>query len=139
MNETPRVRDFYAADPVTINQDDDILRAVQVMLDHEISGLPVVDSDGRLVGILTERDCMLKAVEAGYLDEPGGRVEEYMTPDAQTVGLDDNLMDVAKRFVDSPFRRFPVVEQGRLVGIIMRRDFLRAMNPRQKKWSVFTR
>ncbi len=139
MNETPRVRDFYKANPVTINQDAEILRAVQMMLDHEISGVLVVDDDGRLVGILTERDCMRKAVEAGYLDEPGGKVAEYMTRDVQTAGLDDSLMDVAKRFVESPFRRFPVVEQDRLLGIIMRRDLLRAMHPQRSKWKWFSR
>jgi len=133
MNDTPRVRDLYTANPVTVHQDAEILRAVQLMLEHEISGVPVVDDEGALVGILTERDCIRKAVEAGYLDEPGGRVSEYMTREVQTVSPDDSLMDVAKRFVDSPYRRFPVVERGRLLGIIMRRDFLRAMLPRHRR------
>lgn len=134
MSNPPRVRDFYSTRLVTVRRDTPIMRAVQVMLEHDISGMPVVDEAGRLVGILTERDCIRKAVEAGYLDEPGGTVAEYMSEDVQTVSPDDALLDVAARFVDSPFRRFPVVEHGRLLGIIGRRDFLRAMQPRRRLW-----
>jgi CBS domain-containing protein len=134
MKHKPRVRDFYTAGPVTVQPGTPIMRAVQIMIDHDISGMPVVDEAGRLVGILTERDCIRKAVEAGYLNEPGGVVAEYMSTDVQTVGPNDALMDVAARFVDSPFRRFPVVEHGRLLGIIGRRDFLRAMRPRRSIW-----
>ncbi len=134
MNETPRVRDFFQAGLVTVRRDTAIMRAVQLMLEHDISGMPVVDEDGRLVGMLTERDCIRKAVEAGYLNEPGGRVSEYMSEDVRTVGPDDSLMEIARQFVDSPFRRFPVVEHGRLLGIIGRRDFLRAMQPKRGFW-----
>ena len=86
------------------------------------------------MGNKTERDCIRKAVEAGYLDEPGGRVVEYMSGEVQIVGPDEPLLDVAQRFVDSPFRRFPVVENGRLLGIIGRRDCLRAMQPKRRWW-----
>ena len=134
MKNAPRVRDFYTTHLVTVRCDTPIMRAVQVMLEHDISGMPVVDENRQLVGILTERDCIRKAVEAGYLDEPGGRVDEYMSSEVETVGPDDALMDVAARFVDSPYRRFPVVEHGLLLGIIGRRDFLRAMHPRRRFW-----
>lgn len=134
MNKTPRVRDFYSTRLVTVLRDTPIMRAVQTMLDNDISGMPVVDEQGRLVGILTERDCIRKAVEAGYLDEPGGGVDEYMSKDVVTVGPNDSLMAVAQRFIDSPYRRFPVVEHGKLLGIIGRRDFLRAMRPRRRFW-----
>lgn len=132
MKRKPRVRDFYSTRLVTVRRDAPLLRAVQMMLDHDISGMPVVDGEGKLVGILTERDCIRKAVEAGYLDEPGGTVADYMSAEVETVGPDDALLDVAARFVESPFRRFPVVEHGRLMGIIGRRDFLRAMQPKRK-------
>jgi CBS domain-containing protein len=135
MNNAPRVRDFYSTRLVTVACNTSILRAVQIMIEEDISGMPVVDEEGRLAGILTERDCIRKAIEAGYLDEPGGRVAEYMTADVQIVGPDDSLMDVAQRFVDSPFRRFPVVENGKLLGVIGRRDLLRAMRPKRRFWS----
>jgi CBS domain-containing protein len=132
--DKPRVRDFCRTEVVTVRPDSAIMQAVRLMLKHDISGMPVVDDRGRLVGMLTERDCIRKAVEAGYLDEPGGSVAEFMSADVQTVGPDDPLMDVAQRFIDSPFRRFPVVEHGKLLGIIGRRDLLRAMNPRPRRW-----
>jgi CBS-domain-containing membrane protein len=91
MKNAPRVRDFYTTHLVTVRCDTPIMRAVQVMLEHDISGMPVVDENRQLVGILTERDCIRKAVEAGYLDEPGGRVDEYMSSEVETVGPDDAL------------------------------------------------
>lgn len=132
IESNPRVRDFCCTEVVTVEPDTPLMRAVYLMLKHDISGMPVVDAQGRLVGILTERDCIVKAVEAGYLEELGGEVAEYMTMDPKTVGPDDSLMDVAERFTDSPFRRFPVVLHGKLVGVIGRRDVLRAMRP--KRW-----
>ncbi len=135
MKTMPRVRDFHSAKPITVHRETGIMRAVHLMLKHDISGMPVVDDAGRLVGILTERDCIGVAVSAGYFDEPGGKVSDYMTREVQTVGPDDSLMDVARRFVGSPFRRFPVVEGGQLLGIIGRRDFLRAMRGRRpRRW-----
>ncbi len=82
--------------------------------------------------MLTERDFIEVALNAGYFDERGGSVAEFMTQDVETVGPDDSLVDVAARFVSSPFRRYPVVEDGRLVGIIARRDVLRAL--RSDRW-----
>jgi CBS domain-containing protein len=127
MSTLLRVSDFYSTEPVTLHCDTEIMRAVQVLLDNDISGAPVIDNDGKLVGILTERDLIGIALSASYFDEPGGKVSDFMSIGVQTVAPGDSLMDVAQRFADSPFRRFPVVENGRLLGIIGRRDLLRAM------------
>jgi len=126
-NKTLRVRDYLSRNPITVTADTEIMRAVFLMLQHDISGMPVVDEAGKLVGILTERDCIQVAISAGYFNEPGGRVSEYMSSPVESVGPDDNLMDIGERFVQSSFRRFPVLENGHLLGVIGRRDFLRAM------------
>ena len=122
-----RVRDVFRTDLITVSPDDDVAHAVNLMVLHDVSGLPVVDSTGALVGILTERDCIRVALSAGYFDELGGLVSEYMSSPVETVEVTDNLADVAQRLCDSTFRRFPVLSQGKLVGIISRRDVLRSL------------
>ena len=112
---------------VTVTPDTEIMRAVQLLVENDISGMPVVETDGQIAGILTERDCIDVALQAGYFDESGGRVEDYMSSPVETVSPDDSLMDVADRFRQSSFRRFPVVEDGRLIGLISRRDVLMAL------------
>ncbi len=100
---------------------------VNLLVEQDISGVPVVDDDGVLVGILTERDCIRVALSAGYYDELGGAVRNFMSEPVETASPDDNLMDVANRFATSTYRRFPVVDDGRLVGLISRRDVLEAL------------
>jgi len=105
----------------------ELMRALALFIEEDVSGAPVVGPEREIVGILTERDCIRKALHAGYYDEPGGTVESCMTSTVVTVDGEDGLMDVALRFRDSHFRRYPVVEDGHLIGLISRRDVLRAM------------
>ena len=125
--QTLFVRDFMTPEPICIGLDMDILQAISLLLKHQISGAPVVDEQGQLVGMLTERDCIQVAVHAGYFDDFGGPVAQYMSQQVETVSADDNLMDIAQKFIQSSFRRYPVMEQGRLVGLITRHDILHAL------------
>lgn len=122
-----RVRDFMVTNLHVVNPETEIMTAVQGLVDHNISGLLVVDQDGQLAGILTERDCIDVALQSGYFDEGGGRVRDFMTADVKTVDADTALMDIADAFASNSFRRFPVMEDGKLVGLIARRDILRAL------------
>lgn len=126
-DKAERVRDFMTKNPLSITPDTEIMRAVHLLVSKDISGLPVVDDQGMLVGILTERDCIEVALQAGYFDELGGRVEQYMSTSVETVEPDSSLMDLAELFARSPFRRCPVIEEGKLVGLICRRDILHAL------------
>jgi len=122
-----RVRDYMVRKVVTIPPDSEITRAVRLLIENDISGLVVTDSLGKVVGILTERDCIRIATQSGYFDELGGPVAEYMSSPVIMVSPDEDLMNVAIRFIDSKYRRYPVVENGKLLGIISRRDVLRAL------------
>lgn len=122
-----RVRDFMMAKPVVFTSETDLLDAIRVLIDRRISGAPVVDSRGNLVGVLTERDFMKAALVAGYHGERGGRVADYMHFPVEAVNADDSLFDVATRFVDSKYRRYPVVQDNRVVGVVARSDVLRAI------------
>ncbi len=126
--EAMRVKDYMATTVQTVSHDTDIMRAIRTLIDRDISGMPVVDEFGGLVGILTERDCIKVALSAGYHDESAGLVEDFMSRSVETVLPDDSLMDVAAYFARSPHRRCPVVIEGRLVGMICRRDVLRALS-----------
>lgn len=127
MTSRFKVRHVMCREVQTVRAHWDIMRAVATFLEHQISGAPVVADSGRLIGILTERDCLRVAIDASYHDEPGGPVREFMTEDVESVHPDDSLIDIAERFRDRSFRRFPVVDVDRLVGIISRRDVLAAM------------
>jgi len=122
-----RVRDVMATKLVTVQPQMEILRAVNLLLRHDFGGAPVVDDAGKLVGILTEKDCMKVVLNAGYHSEYGGRVAEYMSRDVVTMKPDDSIVEAAKRFLDDNYHRYPVVEGGELVGQISRRDMLRAL------------
>jgi CBS domain-containing protein len=126
--QAKRVRDMMKTDLLSVTPQTEIMRAVHLLVTEDVSGLPVVDQQGMLLGILTERDCIEVALHAGYFDEMGGSVEQYMTTPAVSVNPDSTLMDLAELFAHSPFRRCPVVEEGKLVGLICRRDILRALS-----------
>ena len=122
-----RVRDFMVTKPVVFTRETDLLDAVRVLVDRHISGAPVVDERGNLVGVLTERDFLKAALVAGYHGERGGCIGDYMTRDVEAVNADDSLLDVAARFVETKYRRYPVMEDNRVVGVVARRDVLRAV------------
>jgi CBS domain-containing protein len=121
------VREFMAANLVTFTPDMEILRAIHLLVEKRISGATVVDDRGNVVGILSEQDCMKVALHAGYHGELGGRVAEYMSTDVKTIDADTSILELAELFLKSPYRRYPVMKDNRLVGQISRRDVLRAM------------
>lgn len=127
MNMPLRIRDHMVTDVITVTPDDEIMRVINLLIEHDISGVLVTDASGKLAGIVTERDCIAVASQSGYFDELGGPVRDYMSASVETVGPQDSLMDVAERMADSRYRRFPVVENGQLIGLIARRDVLKVL------------
>ncbi|HKL62337.1 MAG TPA: CBS domain-containing protein [Woeseiaceae bacterium] len=121
------VKDWMAANLVTLKPDMDVMDAVAKLVEARIAGAPVVDHHGNMVGMLSEFDCMKVALDSTYHGEWGGRVSEFMTKDVITVPADMSIIDVARRFQESRLRRFPVMDDTRLVGQISRRDVLRAL------------
>jgi CBS domain-containing protein len=122
------VKDYMTGKLVTFQPDTDVLDAIHVLIDQGIAGAPVVDDHGDLIGMLSEIDCMKIALQAGYHGQWGGPVSEYMTINTETVDADMNIIDLAQRFLETSFRRFPVMKDHRLVGQISRRDVLRALS-----------
>ena len=121
------VKDYMTKTLVTFKRDTNILDAIHTLVEHRIAGAPVVDDAGNLVGMLSELDCLKVALQAGYYGEYGGPVADYMSGDVMTVNAEMSIVDLAQRFLDSRYRRFPVTDRNRLVGQISRRDALRAL------------
>jgi CBS domain-containing protein len=109
---------------VSLRPDDDVLVAVRTLVEHKISGAPVIDNIGNLLGIITEKDCMAIALSAGYHGEFGGKVTDFMSPEVTTVSTGTPVVEIAEHFAKRSFRRLPVLESGRVVGIVSRRDVL---------------
>jgi CBS domain-containing protein len=127
MKPSIRARDYMVRDVVTFSPDTDVMDAISVLVEHAISGAPVVDDHGNLVGILSEKDCLRIALEAGYYGERAGPVGQYMTRKVDTIEADTPIAEVARLFIESNRRRFPVLDGTRLVGQISRRDVLHAI------------
>jgi len=126
--EKIRVQDYMSASLITFSPDDDVLRAITALLENAISGAPVVDRLGNLIGMLSEKDCMRVALNAGYHGDLGGKVKDFMSPGVTTVDADTNILEVARMFMESPYKRLPVMSDNRLVGNISRCDVLRAID-----------
>lgn len=120
-------RDYMATTLVTLDPGADVLAAMRILLDAGVSGAPVLDFHGNLRGILTQRDCLNVGLQGVYHQEPAGRVADYMSHPVETISADASLAEVVGRFRRSRYRRFPVMEDNRLVGQISRRDVLRAV------------
>ena len=131
----------------SIGPDATVLQAVQLMLRHKISGLPVVDADGKLLGIVTEGDFLRRAETAterrrpnwlNFLVGPGRLADEYvhthtrniadvMTPEPYTITEDTSLDEVVKLMEKHRIKRLPVVRNQQLVGIVSRANLLHAL------------
>lgn len=142
--------DIMTLGAATVRPDTAVLTAAQLMLHHGISGLPVIDDDERLVGMVTERD-LLRRAETGteqerprwltFLMDPAARAEDYvrshgrkvsdvMTRDPESVAPDTPLADVVALMERRGFKRLPVVRDGKVIGIVSRTNFLRVLAQR---------
>ncbi len=128
MNRSATVRDYMSVKPITLSPDMDIHRAVKTLLKKRISGAPVVDRAGNLVGVLSKKDCLKVAFSAGYHHDWGGTVADYMSRNVETVDAGADVIEVIERFLKGPYRRFPVMEGDGLVGVISRYDALKALD-----------
>jgi CBS domain-containing protein len=147
-----RIREIMDRNPATVPPEASVHDVVAAMREHQLPGLPVVDSDGRCVGIVTEADLVLPDDDGDlhiphYVNLFGGTVfleslgrfegrlrkafaanaADMMTRDPDTVDPDTSVRDAARLIYETGHNRLPVVENGRLVGVVTRLDVLGAL------------
>jgi len=115
------VKNAMKTNVVTVKKETPVYDAIRLLLDNHITGLPVVDDDNHLVGIITEKD-VLKLLYANIKDE--STVEQFMTKNVVTFNECDNLTDIAECFIHNHFRRVPILKNDRLVGILSKKDII---------------
>jgi CBS domain-containing protein len=116
-----------ATDLTLLRPEMEILHAMELLLEKRISGAPVVNTKGSIVGVLSKKDCLRAALNAAYYQEWGNPVSQYMSIKIEMLDADLDLVTAAERFLASNFRRFPVMQDNRLVGQISRADVLKAL------------
>jgi len=124
------VQDFMSSKLVTFKPDQSIGEVAEMLMKKNISGGPVIDDDGCLIGIISEGDCLKEIVRGKYLNSPNhmGRVEDHMVREVKTTTAEAGILEVAQRFLNERVRRFPVLKDGNVIGQISQRDILRAVN-----------
>ncbi|AZQ61667.1 CBS domain-containing protein [Flammeovirga pectinis] len=124
----PTVEKYMTKQLIVFKPSQNIEEAMEVLVEKKISGAPVVNEDGDLVGMLSEKDCLHVILESRYLNFPAsqGLVKDYMTKTVASISADKDVVEVAMIFENSSFRRYPIVKRGKLIGQVSRRDILRA-------------
>ncbi len=120
-----KAKDIMTKTVVCTRPEMPIYDAIRLLAHRNITGLPVVDADLNLVGLLSEKDVlkMLYATE----DHEGQSVSDYMTSDTISFDVNDSLIDLCDCLIDKPFRRVPIVEDGKLMGVTSRSDVIKAI------------
>ncbi len=116
-----KAKDVMKTNLITVGRHTPIHEAIRTLVENNITGLPVVNDDMSLAGIISEKDMLglLYNIE----DKPGN-VEDFMTKEVVCFDQEDSLIDITESFMASNFRRVPIVTDGKLVGIISRKDVI---------------
>lgn len=132
-----KVEDYMARKLITFNPNQPMHEVVDALMKHKISGGPVVNDQGELVGVISEGDCLKEVVKGKYDNMPifTGLVEEHMAKNVITVDPNLNIFEAAKMFLEKRLRRFPVVYEGKLIGQISQKDVMKAvLNAKSSTW-----
>lgn len=109
-------RDIMTPDVMTVNEQTSVDNAARMMFEHQVSGLPVVDSDKQLRGLVTEYDVIARH---------GATVSDIMTRSVITIGEETEPETIARMLIEQKIRRLPVITDGKIVGIISRSDLVK--------------
>ena len=128
VSENITVGDFMTENMYKFYEGQNVIEVMETLLRHQISGGPVVNEQNELIGIISEGDCIKQISESRYYNQPmeNMTVENYMIKEVETVSPDMHLFDVANKFLSLKKRRFPVCENGKLIGLISQKDVLKA-------------
>jgi len=143
-------KDIMTREVIVVSPEDNVNLAMQMLVDNRISGLPVVDSENHLLGVVTEKDLMVKAKELKvpfyltvfdsiiYLENPNKfkeemkkytahKVKDVMTTPVITAEEDTPVSDIVEFLTEHNINRVPIVRRGKVIGIVTRNDILKAL------------
>ncbi|WP_040280614.1 CBS domain-containing protein [Psychroserpens damuponensis] len=123
-----KVSDFMTRQLITFKPEQSVDEVIESLIKNKISGGPVVNASNELVGVISEGDCLKDISESRYHNLPMEKhtVETRMAKNVETIDGNMNVFDAANKFLESRIRRFPIVENGKLVGQISQKDILKA-------------
>ena len=133
------VSDIMQTQLILFRPEQIIHQVMQTFIKHRISGGPVVDEKGILIGIISEADCMKEISDSRYFNMPilDKSVQHFMTKNVDTIESNISIFDAAAKFSKSSRRRYPVLENGYLVGQISRKDIvIAAINMKSQTWRI---
>ena len=122
---------------IVFSPNDSIFEVMKKFVKHKISGGPVLNKNGKIVGVISEADCMKEISDSRYFNMPilDKRVKNFMQKNVDTINSSTSIFDAASRFYNSSRRRFPVIENQKLVGQISRKDIvIAAINMQSQTW-----
>ncbi|MGA1868928.1 MAG: HPP family protein [bacterium] len=117
-----KAKDIMTKEVITVREETPICEAIKLLAEKNITGLPVITDDKRLVGIITEKDMMKLMYDP---DIEYCHVGDLMTTAVVSFDENDNLQDVCMELMENNFRRVPILSKGKLVGIISRSDIIK--------------
>ena len=135
--ELIKVSDYMTTKLITFKPDQSVMEVMDILIKNRISGGPVVNDDHELIGIISESDCIKEISDSRYHNHPLGKetVADHMNSEVETIDGEMNVFDAADKFIKSHRRRFPVLEEGKLVGQISQMDVLKAaINLKGTNW-----
>jgi CBS domain-containing protein len=123
------VKEYMSKQLITFKPEQSIDKVVSTLIYKGISGGPVTDNSNNLVGIISEGDCLKQIIKGKYNNEPNlnGTVEDHMVKNVKTLKPDNTILEAATAFLEQRIRRFPVLDNGKLVGQISQRDVMKAI------------
>lgn len=127
-SENIKVSDYMSRNLTTFSPEQSVLEVMETLIKKKISGGPVVNQQNELVGIISEGDCMKQISSSRYHNHPMAdiKVQDHMATEIETIDGNMNVFDAADKFLTSKRRRFPIIEEGKLVGLISQKDVLKA-------------
>lgn len=138
VDDSPiKVKDYMSKNLITFKPEQSVEDVIETLIKHRISGGPVVNDDNELVGIISEGDCIKQISESRYYNMPlnDSSVKNHMITNVETIDGNLTIFDAANQFLNAKRRRFPIVENGKLVGLISQKDILKAaMTLKGQNW-----